>query len=161
MDSKHTHGAGKPAVRVRDLSGFLKVEDAALLWGGERLERAADAFLEKTFGIDDDDLWAFRPDEAASISLSDLKAEMLRHPKRLLADYLTDDEAVNYLLNLGFDLRDERGQPLRATHAMAPAVEAVARGLCGHLPDPTAASVENFAERIQAEAKAFMQGRRR
>lgn len=172
LDTEHTKSAGRegpvgvapderPMIRVRDLRGFIKVEDAALLWGDERLEQSAAAFTTKVFGITGDDLDDLRPDDGVSIDPMDLSAEMQRHPRRLLVDYLADDEAVEYLLGLGFDLRDERGQPSRATRAFAAVVEAVARGLAGHQPDRAEAEAESFGERMDADAKAFMRARRR
>lgn len=140
---------------IRDLPGFNAVEDAALLYGGDRLEEAAKRFTKRHFDIDLDDLDDFRPTDDTWIEPTELDRELQRHPRRLLVDYLNDDETVEFLLTLGFDLRCERGQPLRSTEAIAPQIEAAARGFAGRLPDRAAIEVETFEARMAADAAAF------
>jgi hypothetical protein len=137
------------------LPGFNAVEDAALLYGGDRLEHAADRFTKHHFDLRIEDLDALRPSDDTLVDPEQLDRELQRHPRRLLADYLSDDETVVFLLSLGFDLRCERGQPLRSATAIAPQVEAAARGLAGKLPDRADIEVETFEVRIAAEAAAF------
>ncbi len=150
--------AGHPSspVKIRELPGFNAVEDAALLYGGERLESAADRFTRRHFDLVAGELEALRPSDDTSIHPAQLDREMELHPRRLLVDYLSDDETVEYLLTLGFDLRCNRGQPLRSTEAIAAQIEAAARGLAGKLPDRAAIEVESFEARIAADAAAFV-----
>lgn len=161
LDSKHTHEARQGTVRVRELPGFIKVQDAAWIGDEDDIAAAAQQFVADNFGVLESDLAPFELSDDVEIDPLNLKAELARNPGKLLSHCLTDDEQVGYLMEMGFDLRDERQLPLRATRALAPAIEAVARGFAGHRPDPGAAGVVAFSERMQGEAKAFMRGRTR
>lgn len=96
-------------IKIRDLLGFNAVEDAALLYGGGRLEQAAAHFTKRHFDLHVEDLDHFRPSDDTLIDPEQLDHELQRHPRRILVDYLGDDETVMFLLSLGFDLRCERG----------------------------------------------------
>ncbi|SEG63791.1 hypothetical protein [Bosea lathyri] len=140
---------------IRDLPGILAVEDATWLHNDERVEKEADVFTEKHFGVSLGDLGFARPDDGTEIDLDELDAERQVHPTRLLLDYMFEETAVPYLLGLGADLRTKHGPPFRSAMALAPVVEAVLRGIAGHLSEPESANVAGFESWIAKEAKSF------
>jgi hypothetical protein len=73
----------------------------------------------------------------------------------------TDDEMVATLLKIGFDFRDERGNPLRCTKSFARQAEAAGKGIMGKMPDRTAIELGNWEKRIEQAAKDHLNRKRK
>jgi hypothetical protein len=123
-----------------------------------------DPFSQDVFGIVPSETWVYLPANYDELPLHErLKADAAydEHEDQFKTDDMTDDEAVEHLLMLGLDFRDERGFPLRCTKILARAAEAAAKGICGaRLPDREAAALEIFSSALQRDAAAF-QARKR
>lgn len=66
-----------------------------------------------------------------------------------------DEDKVVYLRPLGWDLTDDKGQPLRITRHVCRVIEAVAKGVAGTAPDAEIIDREAWTAKIQQDADAF------
>jgi hypothetical protein len=162
----------KPAViRVRDLPGFLGLEDAlrlAPLRGpmSPELEDRVDELSRKTFGVTRAATEFVFPDEYEDYGPYDherfeIECKADDHERQYETAQLDRDQRVQRLRELGFDFTNSSGQPLQSIDLFARQAEAVAKRRMGHMPDLAAASHERFASQIAAEAEAFLARKRK
>lgn len=83
-----------------------------------------------------------------------------RHEQRFETNDCSDDEAVEILLRLGLDFRDERGFPLRCVRLFRRQAEAAAKGIVGNMPECEAVSLKQWETTLEADARSFLKRRR-
>jgi hypothetical protein len=71
-----------------------------------------------------------------------------------------DEQKVEYLKALGWDLTGDNGQPLGITRHVCRVIEAVAKGLAGKAPEADVLDAKRWAEDMEVAAKQFQQKKR-
>jgi hypothetical protein len=154
-------------IRVLDLPGFRRMEDKLLLNPPRQgllspeVEDFADNLSKETFGIVRNDTLFELPrayDELPEWSdeRQEIEDKWDAHEEQFQTAEATDDEAIPILLRLGFDFRDQRGQPIRCVKLFARQAEAAAKGIMGKLPDREAAGLESWASALERDARQHM-----
>ena len=157
----------KVAIKIIELPGFRDLEDKMLIYSSARdpfphlvVDHAKELSLA-TFGTKPSDMQLQPPPEYwdwpdYSVERRQFDEASEEHDEQFETLYLSDDEAVDYLLTLGVDFRDENDKPLKCMSLFAVQAEAAAKGLAGKLPDLGEVSEKRWQAKIEAEAKAFI-----
>ncbi|MCG6122483.1 MAG: hypothetical protein MEP57_07220 [Microvirga sp.] len=127
-----------------DLPGFQELDDLLMIYWDRRspvpppCEEAAVKLSVETFGIRHEDTRVLIEDDG---TLSDAEWNRLLQQeenieRRFKSIDMDDEMVVKYLLSIGFDFRQARGQPLLSTSLFARQAEAAALGIRGaRMPD--------------------------
>lgn len=161
---------GSP-LRIRMLPGFQAIEDKLLLYSSMRgalppeIEKAVDDLSLSTFGVVATQTEFAFPDHYQSLpiysdELREIEDAYYEFEERFDTSDATDDEAVDTLLGLGLDFRDERGLPLRCTKLFMRQAEAAAKGIVGRLPSRGDAEVAQWKTNLEQEADLYMRRKR-
>jgi hypothetical protein len=168
--SKPAVPAVKKPIRVIDLPGVLKLEDQLLLYGQEpsRAEDAAAEVSRKLFGIADADVQFEMPDEYETLPSHcvreryAMEADLREYDEQFeTGEHLMDVEMLEVLDEVGFNFRDDRGQPLRCTKFLGRPAEAAAKGIKGKMPDLQLAGLTKWEAEIARSAEDFLARKRR
>lgn len=154
-------------IRMLDLPGFQRMEDKLLLNPQRQgllspeVEDFADNLSKETFAIVRNDTLFELPREYDELpewsdEFQEIEAKWEVHEEQFETAEASDDEAIPILLRLGFDFRDQRGQPLLCVKLFARQAEAAAKGILGKLPDREAAGLESWASALEREARQHM-----
>ncbi|MGV1758883.1 hypothetical protein ACQZ6F_19070 [Rhizobium sp. A22-96] len=159
-------------IRMLDLPAFQRMEDKLLINTPRvgQLSPEVDDFAKdlsrQTFGIAQSDTLFELPTNYND--LPDWSPERWRvehnwreHEEQFITTDVSDEHAIEILLGLGLDFRDQRGQPMRRVKLFARQAEAAAKGIMGRLPDREAASLESWASALERDAKEHMSRKRR
>ncbi|MEH6721036.1 MAG: hypothetical protein V7704_19325 [Aurantimonas endophytica] len=154
-------------ILVRDLPGFAEMEAKVRIQYNPNIEttpefdRAIEALSRSTFGVAAVDVWEeYRKfdevededDLPQAIRNFEAAAERLEN---------SDEDAVEILCLLGIDFRDERGHPLLLTRFFSWQALGAVAGMKGSLPDPEVAELSRLSSSLEADARRFLEGRRR
>ena len=152
---------------IRTLPGFEDFEARTRLYfnpnfpTSPEFDRAIAALSRSTFGVTMEDVWE-EYDRFEEIDDEDDLPQAMQNFVAA-ADHLqnSDEDAVEMLLHLGIDLRDERGWPLLCARFFKWQALAAVAGLKGALPDPEATNLSRMASNLEADAQRFVKERRR
>ena len=159
-------------IRMLGMPGFQRVEDLFLLYlprGKDLpslLEDVVNAVSLETFGIRAVDIefkfpnkfWGL-PD--TSEERWEIEDRWQDHEEQFDSDHKGPDHAVEVLLSLGFDFRDNRGHPMRSVLHFARQAEAAVKGIAGRIPDRATIQSEAWGDAIAREAERFLATKRR
>jgi hypothetical protein len=154
-----------------DLPGFRDAEDKLLIYSSTRgdippeMEEMLERLCLSTFGVTfaatkfewPEDYWHF---EADSLERYRIENWFEEHERRFETTDLSEEEAVAVLKRLGLDFTDDQGHPLRCTRPLSRSAEAVAKGICGKMPDRSAASLSSWENKMATDAQNYLRGRR-
>jgi hypothetical protein len=120
-----------------------------------------DALTMSLFGITrDDTLYVFPPEYTdGSMPFEDrleVDAERAEYEAQFVSEVGFDESKIEYLLKLGWDLRDDRGQPLEITRYVCRVIEAAALGVAGTLPDADVVEIKQWEDSLAQEARDFL-----
>lgn len=174
LTGKNSNSAAKVApipIRVLDLPGFQQLEDKLLLYqsrsGGvpPEVSLLIEELGKSTFGITDRDTLFELPDDYATLpewsrERWEIDMRYSAHEERFLTAEATDAEAVEVLLGLSLDFRDNLGRPLLCTKHFCRQAEAAARGIMGRMPDRVTANLETWTKTLEREAREHMARKR-
>jgi hypothetical protein len=65
------------------------------------------------------------------------------------------EDIADYLKTLGWDLSDDRDNPLQLTKYVGSVIEGVAKGMFGKSPDSEVVDLQNWSEKLEREAGIF------
>lgn len=160
----------KEPLRIIDLPGVRELEDRLLIYSGDqgRCEDLAALVSHSIFGIADRNTRFEAPSDLASEMhysvLARIEAGRLEYEHEAnfgAGDDLTDDEIVEVMDDLGFDFRDDRGQPLRCTKLLCRAAEAAAKGIAGgRMPERSEAELTRFEDMLKRSRSDFLAAKR-
>lgn len=149
-------------VRIRDFPRVADLEAKLIGCSPQRdlpndVESLVDELSMTLFGIKEIDT-QFAEEELPGLPWFHNQWESRRdeHEEDYDSAYLTDDDAVAYLLALGLDFNDDRGQPLRCVMWLRRQAEAAAKGIKGKIPEPPVAN----EGKLEAEREAFLRSRK-
>jgi len=162
----------KITLKVIEMPGFRELEDKFIIYSGPKgqfpygVEDRAEQLSIDTFGIKASDTelktppdyWDW-PEISAERNAFDEARE--RHDEQFETLYLSDDEAMDYLLGLGVDFRNELGNPLKCISLFAVQAEAAAKGIAGKLPEQSALELKRWESRVELEVKAYLAKKKR
>lgn len=146
---------------VRDLESRLLLDTVGGGPPSGDFEFQRDYVLRKLFGITRNDTVFKTPDAYVDRELSrdeewDLEDLQEEWELQLLAERLEwDEQRVEYLKLLGWDLADDDGKPLRITRYVCRVIEAATKGIAGTVPDAEVIARDAWAAQIQKDAAQF------
>jgi hypothetical protein len=127
-------------------------------------QRHRDATMLKLFNIDESKT-KFEPPRAyfeGRLDEDDVYELKLDYEAQFVISKLSwDDQQAAEFKELGWDLTNDRGQPLEITKSISRVIEAVAKGIKGRPPSDTQVSLERFSKNMEEEAAKFLQDKRR
>lgn len=157
---------------LRDLPGVRELEaEAKRFWADKNrewskefdgIEERQDLLCRRLFGVtaeEVDEIYA-EPDEPRH-RYWERVAEHRKH-----FEFWFEDGAVEVFASMGWDVCDERGEPLACLSWLARPLISAAKGLKGRLPDAPksdaeiAANTEAFEAKMLADAEAFRRRQR-
>ncbi|MDR7224365.1 hypothetical protein [Aminobacter aminovorans] len=158
-------------LQIRRLPGFQQIEDKLLLYSSVRgtlppdVEKAVDDLSLNTFGITATQTEFAFPEHYQALpvysdELREIEDAYYEFEDRFDTSDATDDEAVEILLGLGLDFRDERGFPLRSTKLFMRQAEAAAKEIAGCLPSRGDVEVAQWKTTLEQEAYLYMRRKR-
>jgi hypothetical protein len=155
------------AIKILDLPGFRNLEDKYLIYSGPKgqpphgVEEIAERLSLETFGIRvtdtdlpypaDYDSWPWDSDRHR-----EFEEARERHDEQFETLDASDEEAVEILLGLGIDFRDELGNPMKSVSLFCLQAEAAVKGIAGRLPDRNTVNEKRMTMKLEDEAKAFL-----
>lgn len=160
-------------MRLLDLPGIRDLENLHLLNDNahvgiaeqDKLSNRIDDVSVKYFGITEPETYYAFPDDFEELKRSEpeeayrlqderdeFEAQFFCNANRPFRDLLS------YLQNLGWDLTDENGRPLRLLERFARQIEAAAKGLVegAHLPSVKAVNDEKWETNLAEAAKQYV-----
>ncbi len=154
-------------VKILTIPGIIDLESKLLLSPPRNgilapdVEDYVDNISTKIFGVTQNDTLFDAPEgyedhSEGSIEWYRVQCQISDHEHQYATANSTDDEAVEILLMLGLDFRDDRGQPLRCTKLLCRQAEAAARGMMGKMPDRAEVGFEAWAKKLEQDAKQHM-----
>jgi hypothetical protein len=148
------------AVRMRDFPAVQQLEQNFLVYGpaSDRTQHEVLKVCRDLFGVDEHEIYGKAG--AADCTTEEEWYARMQHLDNAVYAFM-DVEAMEMLLGLGVDFRDERGNPLRCTNALALVAEAAAKGVAGRLPDRGEADAMSFEEKLKRDRDAFLRMRHR
>ena len=139
-------------VVIRSIPGFLDLETEVVLRCGSfgdpfpTTKTKIDRLSEQTFGATEADVHRF-------LALHRNDQGLIE--KKFAKSNLRPDLAVDYLLSLNFDFRDESRNPLKLTEYFKFQAAAAAKGILGKVPDFIGISRDAWGHEINEDAEEF------
>ena len=149
-------------IRLLDLPGAQALEDRALLHGGPDqvgFDVHLESFCVAQFKTPPVIGQMFADADEHCDDNGDKEYEEEGFDIRVM-DLVMAEDIVDYLLTLGFDLRNDGGQPLLITKRIGLTIECVAKGVFGQMPDMEKADAERFGRGLAEMAKKWKSGER-
>jgi hypothetical protein len=121
-----------------------------------------DALTMSLFGITRNETLYELPPEYADGSMPfeerlEVEAERAEYEAQFVSEKMGfDDSKVEYLFKFGWDLKDDRGQPLEITRHVCRTIEAVALGVVGTLPDADVVEIKQWEDSLAQEVRDFL-----
>ncbi|MCV9962192.1 hypothetical protein OIU34_09800 [Pararhizobium sp. BT-229] len=154
-------------IKMLSIPGIIDLEGKLLLNPPRNgnlvpsVEEYVDSVSLKIFGITATDTLfelpeGYEDEPEGTLEWFRVQSRLCDHEDQYATADSTDDEAVEILLMLGFDFRDDRGQPLRCTKFLCRQAEAAARGMMGTMPDRAEVGLEAWAKKLEQDAKQHM-----
>jgi hypothetical protein len=154
-------------ILIRDLPGFPEMEAKVRIQYNPNIEttpefdRAIEALSRSTFGVTAADVW----EEYEKYEDVEDEESLPQPVQNFIAAGVilqnSDDDAAEILRSLGIDFRDERGHPLHLTRFFRWQALGAVAGVKGSLPDPEVAELSRLTSSLEADAKRFLNSRRR
>jgi hypothetical protein len=151
---------------VRDVEDFCRFGVNVNKDDTRSLLDRCDALTTSLFGITRDDTLFVLPERYVDGSMPfeerlEVGWDRDDHEAQFDCEKLGFDESkIDYLLRLGWDLRDERGQPLHITRWVCRVIEAVAKGIAGTIPEADVIDAKRLEASLGRQAEEFMKQRR-
>lgn len=163
--------AQNPMRRLIKLPGVKDVEEFWRLGlhtsnDARSLEDRCNALTKELFGITRDDTLFVAPPEYQDGTMPfedrwDVDAQRADHEAQFVTEAMGfDEDKVEFLLHFGWDLRDDRGQPLEITRYICRVIEAVARGVAGSAPSSEVIETQSWGQALEQAAAEFKKKKR-
>lgn len=154
---------------MRDLEAVKHLNDVARVREDFQLNDRIDEFSRRHFGITEQDTRYVLPENIEQLrrvdpeKAYDLEDEQYKYEEQFFCrPSETVDDQCAYLLALGWDMRDDSGQPMRLFERFARQIEAAVKGLVEgtRLPDLQAIRSANWETKLTEDARKYMSRKR-